>query len=625
MAKAPKKNVSSTLHDVKWPKKSAEPVISSSVPRPTPAPYKRTSWMWPMTTLAAIALLMGGFIVFGANREYIAETPRENFSATVKDAWTRGVKTFINLKTFSANTFGLIDDISAIQAMIPDLLKGERGDEFISELKEARKRIEVLSTEAEELHRSGGEKFLPLGGGNPITIGSNLGRANDFLLKFIPWLEGDKRVVVLFQNPSELRPSGGFLGSFAELTVSRGAVKDIKVYDINEIDKDLGIKLAPPEPIKALSSRWYTRDANWFFGFPDSAETVAKFMESSGAFKNDNKKVDAVISVSGKVLQDILKITGPIDIEGEKITLNSENFLKEIQKDIQESREEKAAQPKRILKEAMPLMLSRLGDLDGRERKELLNSAKEWGTEKDVMIYMRDRDLQKFFESIELSGSTYSLPKNFVGDYLAVVSSNMASGKSDIVIRRNIKLVSQIDSDGTVRNELTIKREHRGNKENAWWYKTTNESYFKVFTPLSSRLDNLSGAVKKEKVKTTTLEKDSLVNKIEATTEKLLAIPEAKTFEEYGKKVFGFWSRLNSGETKEIKLEYSHKLFVAPAANQKYTFVFEKQSGTQGQYDFQFIAPVGFVWRENNSPVYEYETNDPPGRLNLVLTLDKEL
>ena len=54
-----------------------------------------------------------------------------------------------------------------------------------------------------------------------------------------------------------------------------------------------------------------------------------------------------------------------------------------------------------------------------------------------------------------------------------------------------------------------------------------------------------------------------------------------------------------------------------------YQFVFEKQSGTARHYSFAVSAPVGFVFKETNSPAYTYETDDPPSRLILNLTLEK--
>src|SRR5690606_38437202 len=38
-----------------------------------------------------------------------------------------------------------------------------------------------------------------------------------------------RRYLVVFQNSAELRPTGGFIGSYAEMTMDQGAVRNIEV------------------------------------------------------------------------------------------------------------------------------------------------------------------------------------------------------------------------------------------------------------------------------------------------------------------------------------------------------------------------------------------------------------
>jgi hypothetical protein len=64
-------------------------------------------------------------------------------------------------------------------------------------------------------------------------------------------------------------------------------------------------------------------------------------------------------------------------------------------------------------------------------------------------------------------------------------------------------------------------------------------------------------------------------------------------------------------------------MFVPPYPGQKYEFVFEKQPGSRGKYSFELNAPLGYRWKENQLPTFEYDTEDPPGRLEIVLTLEK--
>ena len=49
-----------------------------------------------------------------------------------------------------------------------------------------------------------------------------------FLDAFIPWLSSPvpHHVLVMLQNPSEIRPAGGFLGSYADITIASGTHRE---------------------------------------------------------------------------------------------------------------------------------------------------------------------------------------------------------------------------------------------------------------------------------------------------------------------------------------------------------------------------------------------------------------
>ena len=117
---------------------------------------------------------------------------------------------------------------------------------------------------------------------------------------------------------------------------------------------------------------------------------------------------------------------------------------------------------------------------------------------------------------------------------------------------------------------------------------------------------------------------DPLVAVIESSTEKVFNYPAVTMHEENDRRVFATWSKkIAPGEKTEIIFDYSHRLFLAPADGTKYQFVFEKQPGTTRHYKFEISAPVGFKFKENNLPIYEYESDDPPGRVIINLTLER--
>ena len=141
------------------------------------------------------------------------------------------------------------------------------------------------------------------------------------------------------------------MGSYADITMNNGRIKDINVDDIYRPDKFLALKIIPPKQLQGMTGTWGARDANWFFNFPDSAKKIMQFIEESSVYKNPGIKFQGVIAVNIKVIQDILRATGPIELPEYKLTLDNKNFLNEVQYQVEAGRDKIPGQnPKKILK-----------------------------------------------------------------------------------------------------------------------------------------------------------------------------------------------------------------------------------------------------------------------------------
>ena len=92
---------------------------------------------------------------------------------------------------------------------------------------------------------------------------------------------------------------------------------------------------------------------------------------------------------------------------------------------------------------------------------------------------------------------------------------------------------------------------------------------------------------------------------------------------ESGKEVFSTWASVAAGKSTQVSFDYTHRLIAPPAEGERYQFIFEKQPGAEGHYQFEINAPLGFKFAENNLSSYDYESDDVPGRLIINLTLTK--
>jgi hypothetical protein len=159
-----------------------------------------------------------------------------------------------------------------------------------------------------------------------ISIRSTLSYMDQMLLLYprIAGFDGAKTYLVLLQNSSELRPTGGFIGSIGKLTFDGGMVSDFTIQDVYAVDGQLKGHVDPPLPIRELMSQehWYLRDSNWDPDFEISGERARWFYE-----KETGESVDGVIALSLPLVVDLLKATGPIVLSDYNDQITADNFL----------------------------------------------------------------------------------------------------------------------------------------------------------------------------------------------------------------------------------------------------------------------------------------------------------
>jgi len=330
--------------------------------------------------------------------------------------------------------------------------------------------------------------------------------------------------------------------------------------------------------------------------------------------------------LNANVVADVLRAVGPIDVPGYGVTVTSENFLLTVREEVEEARsEEPRENPKQILGAIAPIIMERLQDIDSDKKRQLVFDLIGRAFSKDIQFYFRDSELQGFIEDTPFSGKVFEFPEVFSGDYLAVVNSNIAGGKSDLFIEQSITLDSRITAGGRLNSTLVINRRHFGENEEQPLYRANNQNYIKVFTLPSAVIQSADGVTPKDvKPRINYGEAgyagDSVLASIENTRTFIPGLKIDKYIES-GKNVFGAWFSTPSGETSELKLVYkSEGVLVHEGA--RFQFVMDKQSGVESALRYRVYAPPGYIWRETGDSVYEQELDKLSiGRLIVNLTL----
>ena len=141
------------------------------------------------------------------------------------------------------------------------------------------------------------------------------------------FLAGDeiKNILLVFQNSSEIRGTGGVVDYLLALVLDKGRLVSRNIYTGSEIDSLIHADITAPPLINQLtgSESWLTRDLNYNPDFPSTAENFSAVIEKSLKFKPDT-----IVAVNENIISDLLIADKGIVINGQNIT--SDEFQRQL-------------------------------------------------------------------------------------------------------------------------------------------------------------------------------------------------------------------------------------------------------------------------------------------------------
>jgi hypothetical protein len=356
--------------------------------------------------------------------------------------------------------------------------------------------------------------------------------------------DGHKHVLVLLQNSNELRPSGGFVGTYGAFDLQNGEITAQKVSSIYDLDGQLKSNYVPPLPLFAVNNRWYMRDSNWFASFPESAETMLGFYE-----EEVGRTPDLVVAVTPQLVTRLLAITGPISVPGYNLSLDSDNFIEVTQVETSVYYDKKENKPKKMLAEFLPVFLTSLSNVPHTRLPDLLSAVTESFQAKDIQFYSRDRQVAGILQDLGFDGRIQQSSR----DYLSIVSANLGGTKTDLAMEQQVTLDSTIDGDGSVTNTLRIHRHNPLPHVEG----LQNKDFMRIYVPLGSKLISSKGFsyVNLDAKYATAGQVHPKVAVWEGAAVKQV---DSGTLvgEEAGKTFFGNWVNLEGGQRQTIELVY---------------------------------------------------------------------
>lgn len=365
--------------------------------------------------------------------------------------------------------------------------------------------------------------------------------------------------LILFQNNMELRPTGGFIGSFGLVTVKNGKIADLEVHDIYTADGQLKGHVEPPSPIKNIlgEANWYFRDSNWDPDFPTSALRAQWFLE-----KELGRSVDGTIAITLNLAQSILSLTGPVVLSDFQEEISADNLYERAQYHAEANSFPGSTQKQDFLGSLARTLIEKLKKLPSHKYPDFLTAIQAAVVQKDIQIYSINPAAQKTFSELgwagEIAPDVSCTVPNCYSDSLLVVDSNLGVNKGNYFLRKKFTESISVDPFGQINHQLTAEFQNTARSSN--WPAGNYRSYLRLYLPLGSEVggvevrDGTSGLVTK-------------ISQTDLTTE-------------HRKTVLGFTLEVPIKESRIVTVFYKSPFVIDLTQKGAYLFSWHRQAGT---------------------------------------------
>lgn len=396
---------------------------------------------------------------------------------------------------------------------------------------------------------------------------------------YLDWLFGkdkERKYLILFANNMELRPGGGFIGSFAIVTLKGFSLNTLHVYDVYDADGQLTEHVKPPTPIKDYLDQphWFLRDSAFSPDFQENAQQAVFFLDRT----MKENTFDGVILITTSAIQNLMGALDELYVPDFKERVNADNFYIKAQLYAEKEFFPGSRQKKTFLASVMNQMLLELPEASPMK---LFDSLKRSLDEKQIVMFINNREVQDLIDTKYWAGRTI-LPTcqnnpspNCLADYVFPYDANLGVNKANFYITKSQTLDVQIDKDGTVRHTLTIQ--YKNNSFENVFPGGRYKNYFQVLLPKDiqiNRIMNMGKVVQSYDLQSSTYTK------------------------------IGFLSQIPPQTSGQIKVEYSLKGKVK-RGNGIYQLILQKQIGSPNSDTKITIAlPKNlYVVNKNFSPI----------------------
>ena len=303
--------------------------------------------------------------------------------------------------------------------------------------------------------------------------------------------DNEERVfLILLQNNLELRPGGGFIGSFGILKIRNGAVTGFAVHDTGNFDGRIPDIVTPPYPMHETLNinSWKLRDSNYS---PDFGEN-AKWAQNFYSLGQGEEQFDGIVAVTGNVLTSLLNVTGPIEIKDYPLKkYDANNALADLEYQVEKGYRDQAiafGERKSFMGNLGLEMLSHIKDFSVVKKYELFWAVMNDLHSKDIQIIFKNPRWQR---AVARAGWNGAMNSDWNDDFLFLVDANLNAFKTDYYVHRSYTYQIDLTKD-IPQAHLSVTYKNIGSKRD--WFAKDYQTFLRVYVPQGGYLKTVSEA-----------------------------------------------------------------------------------------------------------------------------------
>jgi hypothetical protein len=261
---------------------------------------------------------------------------------------------------------------------------------------------------------------------------------------------GSARWFLAFQNPAELRGTGGLIGQYGILESGPDGpeLTTVAPYEtLDELTTD-GVKL--PSKLAGRYTRFATHRAWSAVNIPPDMPTVGRIVTRLYE-QTTGDRIDGVIAADPLAVAEVLRVAGPIQAGGVRLT--ADNVAQEtlVKAYVRHAADNDAR--RRFLDQVARATFEAFRRELAEQPAELMHGLGTAARGRHVQIYSRDPAAQRALLELGAGGSAVAPGR---ADYLMAVGINAGGNKLDAFLHRTLDWRVRLAADGSAAADASL-------------------------------------------------------------------------------------------------------------------------------------------------------------------------